>query len=136
MPRRSERIFLVPSATANNFDAALCILDDGFRCIRPPIEETVPEYAETVDVDISVDQWRKIVSAWESLLGNLETELNSQNPYDYPPYSIGRWATLQLRDTHLSHEDGLEQFRSFVREIIDYLEQHLDSSDHITLTGL
>ena len=71
VPRRGERIFLLPSAIAGNMDAALCILDDGLRCIRPSIEDTVPEYAETVDVDISVYQWRKIINDWEILLGNL-----------------------------------------------------------------
>jgi hypothetical protein len=136
LPRLSERIFLVPSATADNFDAALCMLDDGFRCIRPVIEEAVQKYSETVDIDIPVHQWRKIIGAWESLLGNLESDLKSQDPYDYPPYSMGRWVTLQLSDTHLSRADALQQFRCFVREVIEYLERHLDTSDHITLTSL
>jgi hypothetical protein len=127
---------LLPSECADNFDAALCILDDGFRCVRPIIEETVPEYSETVDIDISAAKWRKIISSWERLLDNLDTELGSPEPFDYPPYSVGRWLTIQLRDQHVSHEDGLGQFRSFVGEVVDYLEQHLDTSDHITLTGL
>ena len=126
----------MPSAIGDNLDDALCILDDGLQSVLPTIERAVPEYAPTVDIDIASDTWRMVIREWEALLSQLEDELPSPDPFDYPPYSIGRWFMLHLKATSLSREDGLEQYRCFVRAIISYLENHLDTSSHITLTGL
>jgi hypothetical protein len=126
----------VPSALGENFDDALCILDDGLQSVLPTIERAVPKYAPTVDINIASDTWHTIIRDWEVLLSQLEVELPSPDPFDYPPYSTGRWLMLHLKDASLSREDGLKQYRCFVREIIGYLENHLASSSHITLTGL
>lgn len=133
----SERISFIPS-TAQDDSEILYIVDDGLQCIAPAIHAVLPEYGPTVDYDIKPGQWRRIIRIWRALLSDLGSRLKSSDPFDYKPYSFGRNVMLHLESTDLDHAAGVEQYRSFLNEIIAYLEHHLDDRgcQYITLTGL